>query len=69
MLEAASISVSGLTPSIAKCHGERRAPVLFQMDSREGRKLDCSSEVLQGGVVGPALLCTPLLPVPQRVRE
>lgn len=39
------------------------------MGSRERRNVDCSGEVQQGGVVGPVLLCTPLLPVPQRVRE
>ena len=41
-----------LTPFVAKCYGEMSAPVFFQMESGERRKIDCSGGVEQGaGVV------------------
>ena len=58
-----------LTGSVAKCYGERSASELFQTDSGERTKLECSRGVQQGDAKGPALLCLPLRPVLTRVRE
>ncbi|CAN0328772.1 unnamed protein product, partial [Scytosiphon promiscuus] len=69
VLAEAATCVPALTPFIAKCYGERPAPVFFQMDSGERRKIECSSGVQQGDAMGPALFCMPLLPVLKRVRE
>ena len=44
------------------------APVFFQMESGERRKINCSSGVPQGDAMGPALFCMPLLPVLKRTR-
>ena len=49
--------------------GERPAPVFFQMDSVERRKIERSRGVQQGDAMGPALFCMLLLPVPKRIRE
>ena len=38
------------------------------MESRERRKIDCSSGVQQGDAMGPALFCKPLFPVLKRTR-
>ena len=56
-------SLLALTPLVAKCYGEISAPVFFQMESGERRKIGCSSGVQQGDAMGPALFCMPLLPV------
>ncbi|CAM9791152.1 unnamed protein product, partial [Laminaria digitata] len=69
VLTEAATCVPALTPFVAKCYGERSAPVFFQMDSEERRKIDCSSGVQQGNAMGPALFCMPLLPVLKRTRE
>ncbi|CAN0282779.1 unnamed protein product, partial [Laminaria digitata] len=66
VLAEAAICVPAITPFVAKCYGERSAPVFFQMDSGERRKIDCSSGVQQGNA---ALFCMPLLPVLKRTRE
>ena len=58
-----------LMPFIAKCCGERPAPVFFQMDSGERRNIECSSGVQQGDAMGPALFCMPLLRVLKRIRK
>ena len=58
-----------LTPFIAKCYGEKPDSTFFQMDSGEGCKVDCSSGVQQGDAMRPAQFCTPMLPIPKRVRE
>ena len=55
VLTEAATCVPALTPLVAKCFGERSAPVFFQMDSGERRKIDCPSGVQQGDVMGPAL--------------
>ena len=57
-----------LTPFVAKCYGEMSAPVFFQMESGEGRKVNRCSGVQQGGAIGPVLFCMPLLPVLKRTR-
>ena len=57
------------TPFIAKCYGERPAPVFFQTDSGEKRRIDCSSGLQQGDAMRPALFCMPLLSVLKRTRE
>ena len=44
------------------------APVFFQMESEERRKIDCSSGVQQGNAMEPTLFCMPLLPVLKRTR-
>ena len=69
MLAEAATCVPALTPFVAKCYGEMSAPVFFQMESGERRKIDCSSGVQQGDAMGPALFCMPLLPVLKRTRE
>ena len=56
-------------PFVAKCYGERYAIVLFQIDSGERRKIDCSDGAQQEDATGPALFSTPLLPVLNRTRE
>ena len=68
MLAAASTCVPALTPFVAKCYDERLAPVFFQMDSGERRRIDCSSGVQQGDATELALFCMPLLPVLKRTR-
>ena len=68
MLAEAATCVPALTPFVAKCYGEMSAPVYFQMESGERRKMDCSSGVHQGDAMGPALFCMSLLPVPRRAR-
>ena len=45
MLAQAAFCVPALTPFVAKGYGERSAPVFFQMESGERRKIDCSSGV------------------------
>ena len=60
MLAEASTCVPALTPFVAKCYGEMPAPVFFQMESGERRKIDCSSGVQQRDAMGPALFCMPL---------
>ena len=45
MLAEAATFVPALTPVVAKCYGEMSAPVFFQMESGERRKIDCSSGV------------------------
>ena len=62
VLTEAATCVPALTPFVAKCHGERSAPVFFQMDSGEKHRTDCFSGVQQGDAMGPALFCMPLLP-------
>ena len=69
MLEKAATCVPALIPFVAKCYGERSAPVFFQMDSGERREIDCSSGVQQGDAMGPALFCMSLLSVLIRTRE
>ena len=69
VLTEASTCVPALTPFVAKCYDERSAPVFFQMDPGERRKIDCSSGVQQGDAMGPALFCMPLLPVLKQTRE
>ena len=69
VLAEAATYVPALTPFVAKCYGERSAPVFFQMDSGERRRIDCSSGVQQGNAMGPALFSMPLLPVLKRTRE
>ena len=69
VLAEAATCVPALTPFIAKCYRERPDHVLFQMDSGERRKIECSSGVQQGDAMGPALFCMPLLPVLKRIRE
>ena len=44
------------------------APVFFQMESGERRKIHCSSGMQQGDTMGPALFCMMLLPVLKRAR-
>ena len=68
MLAEASTCVPALTPFVAKCYGEMSAPVFFQMESGERRKIDCSSGVQQGDAMLPAFFCMPLLPVLKRTR-
>ena len=55
VLAEAVTCVPALTPFVAKRYGKRSAPVFFQMDSGERRKIDCPSGVQQGDVMGPAL--------------
>ena len=62
VLAEAATCVPALTPFIAKCYGERPAPVFFQMDSGERRKIECSSGVQRGDAMDPALFCMSLLP-------
>ena len=57
MLAEAATCVPALTPFVAKCYGEMSAPVFFQMELGERRKIDCSSGVQHGGAMGPALFC------------
>ena len=66
MLAEAASCVPALTPFVAKFYGEMSAPVFFQMESGERRKMDCSSGVQQGDDMGPALFCMPPLPVLKR---
>ena len=42
--------------------------MFLQVESRERRKIDCSSGVQQGDAMGPALFCKPLFPVLKRTR-
>ena len=69
VLAEAATCVLAPTPFIAKCYGERPAPVFSKMDSGERRNIECSSGVQQGDAMGPALSCVPLLPVLKRIRE
>ena len=69
VLAEAVTCVPALTLFIAKCHGERPAPVFFQMDSGERRNIKCSSGMQQGDAMRPALFCMPLLPGLKRIRE
>ena len=63
MLAEAATCVPALTRFVAKCYGEMSAPVFFQMELGERRKIDCSSGVQQGDAWGPTLFCMPFLPV------
>ena len=45
VLTEAATCVPALTPFVAKCYGQRSAPVFFQMGSGERSKIDCSNEV------------------------
>ena len=58
-----------LTPFVAKCYGTRPADVFFRMDSGETRTIACSSGVLQGDPMGPAMFCLTLRPGQKRFRE
>lgn len=69
MLEQVASCTPALTGFVAKCYGERPAPVFFQMESGERTKLECSRGVQQGDAMGPALFCLPLRPVLMKVRE
>ena len=64
----AATCVPAFTLFVAKSYGEMSAPVFFQMESGERRKIDCPSGVQQGDAMGPALFCMPLLPVLKRTR-
>ena len=68
VLAEVAICAPALTSFAAKCYGERSAPVFFQMESGERRKIECSSGAQQGDTMGPALFCIPLLPVLKRTR-
>ena len=68
MLAEAATCVPALTPFVAKYYHEVSAPVFFQMEPAERRKIACSSGVQQGDAMGPALFCMPLLPVLKRTR-
>ena len=68
MLTETAICEPALTPFVAKCYGEMSAPVFFQMESGERRKIDCSSGAQQLDAMGPALFCMPPLPVLKRTR-
>ena len=63
MLAEAATCEPALTLFVTFLHGDTPAPVFLQMESRDTRKIDCSSGVQQGGDMGPALFCMPLLPV------
>ena len=69
VLTEAATCVPAHTSLVTKFYGERSAPVFFQMDSGERRKIDYSPGVQQGDAMGPALFCIPLLPMPKRIRE
>ena len=69
MLAEAATCVPALTPVVAKCDGKRPAPVLFQMNSAEWHKMECSSGEQQGDAMGPALFCLLRLPVLKGTRE
>ncbi|CAN0536487.1 unnamed protein product, partial [Scytosiphon promiscuus] len=71
VLAEAATCGPALTPFIEKCsYGERPAPVFFQIDSGERRKIERSSGVQQkGNAMGPALFCMPPLPVLKQARE
>ena len=68
MVAEAATCVPVLTPFVAKFYGEMSAPVFFQMESGERRKIDCSSGVQQGDAMGAALFCMPFVPVLKRTR-
>ena len=69
VLAEAATCVPALTPVVAKCYGERPAPVFFHMNSGERRRIDCSSGVQQRDAMRLALFCMPLFPVLKRTRE
>lgn len=70
VLAEVAICVPALSRFVDNCSGDISAPpVLFQIDSGERRKIDCSSRVQQGVATGPALVCIPLLSVLKRTRE
>ena len=69
VLGEATTCVPELMPFIAKCYGERPAPIFFPMASGERRQTECSSGVQQKDAMGTALFCVPLLPLLKRVRE
>ena len=69
MLEPVAACTPALTGFVAKCYGQRTASVIFQMESRERTKLQCSRGVQQGDAMGPDLFCLPLQLVLTRVRE
>ena len=54
---------------VAKGSGERPSSLLFQMDSGERTKLECSGGVHQRDAIRPRLFFRPLRPVLTRVRE
>ena len=68
VLAETGFCVPALIPFVAKCYGERSAPVFFQMESGERRKVVCSSGVQSEGAIGPALFCMPLLAVLKQIR-
>ena len=63
VLAEATTCVPALAPFVAKRYGERSAPVFFQMDSGERRKIDCSSGVQRRDAMGPTLFWMRRLPV------
>ena len=70
VLTEVATCVPALIPFVAKCYGEYlHPPVLFQMDSGEGHKIDFASGVQHGDAMGLALFCMPLLLVLKRTRE
>ena len=69
VLAVVATCMSALTPFVVKCYGEICAPVFFQMDSGERRKIDCSTGMQQEDAMRRAVFCMPLLPVLKRTRE
>ncbi|CAN0511751.1 unnamed protein product, partial [Laminaria digitata] len=59
MLERMAACTPALSEFIAKVLS-RPASVLFQMDSGERTKLECSRGVQRGDTMGSALFCLPL---------
>ena len=69
VLTEAATYVPDLTPFVDKWYGKTSAPVFYQMDSGERRKIYCSSGMPQADAMGPALFCMPPLPVLKRTQE
>ena len=68
-LDQEAACTPALTGFVAKSRCERPASVLFQRDSEERTKLECSRRVQHGDAMGPALFYLPLRPALTRVRE
>ena len=69
MLEQVAACTPAFTGFVVKCYGEKPASVVFQIDSGERTKLECSRGVQEGDAKGPVLFCLPLRPALTKVRE
>ena len=69
IMAQAAKSLPNLVPYIARCYDEVPATAVYEMDSGERRKLQCTSGVQQGDGMGPPLFSLILIPIILKLQE